>query len=81
MWDQVTSFFRSTHRQVLFDYVGAGKSDLRAFDANRYSSLRGYVQDVLEVCDALELDSGVTFIGHSVSSTVPLKSLEWISKA
>jgi len=72
MWDQVTPFFRSTHRQVLFDYVGAGKSDLRAFDASRYSSLHGYAEDVLDVCDALEFESGVTFIGHSVSSTVGL---------
>lgn len=72
MWDGVTPFFRSTHRQVLFDYVGSGKSDLRAFDPKRYESLQGYAQDVLEVCDALDLKSGVTFVGHSVSSTVGL---------
>jgi sigma-B regulation protein RsbQ len=70
MWDRVTPAFRSTHKQVLFDYVGSGKSDISAFDAGKYSSLVGYVQDVLDVCDALQLRSGVTFVGHSVSCSI-----------
>lgn len=72
MWNRVTPEFSATHRQVLFDYVGSGKSDLTAFDAKRYASLQGYAQDVLDVCDALDLRSGVTFVGHSVSCTVGL---------
>lgn len=72
MWNRVTPAFVSTHRQVLFDFVGSGKSDLASFNAMRYSSLQGYAQDVLDVCDALELRSGVTFVGHSVSSSVGL---------
>jgi sigma-B regulation protein RsbQ len=72
MWSQITPAFASTHRQVLFDYVGSGKSDLSAFDAKRYSSLQGYAQDVLDVCDALGLTEGVTFVGHSVSCSAGL---------
>lgn len=72
MWNQVTPYFESTHRQVLFDYVGSGKSDLASFDAKRYSSLQGYAQDVLDVCDALGLSNGVTFVGHSVSCSAGL---------
>jgi len=67
MWDRVTPAFIGTHKQVLFDYVGSGKSDLKAFDPHRYASLNGYAQDILDICDALGLTSGVTFIGHSVS--------------
>ena len=67
MWDRIIPAFRDSHKQVLFDYVGSGKSDLTAFDPLRYSSLDGYAQDVLDVCDALGIKSGVTFIGHSVS--------------
>ena len=70
MWNRVTPAFEGTHRQVLFDYVGSGKSDLACFDPERYASLSGYAQDILEVCDALDLRSGVTFIGHSVSSSI-----------
>lgn len=70
MWNLVTPAFSSTHRQVLFDYVGSGKSDRTAFDPTRYSDLMGYAQDVIEVCDALGLKDGVTFVGHSVSCSI-----------
>ncbi len=72
MWDRITPAFATTHRQVLFDYVGSGQSDLSAWDAQRYATLHGYAQDVIEVCDALNLKSGVTFVGHSVSATIGL---------
>ena len=70
MWDRITPAFDSTHTQVLFDYVGTGKSDLRAFDGDRYAHLDGYAQDLLDVCDALELTNGATFVGHSVSCSI-----------
>lgn len=72
MWDRVTPAFAESHRQVLFDYVGSGQSDISAFDATRYATLQGYAQDVLDVCDALGLTSGVTFVGHSVSCSMGL---------
>ena len=72
MWNKVTPAFASSHRQVLFDYVGSGKSQKSAFDASRYSNLQGYAQDLIDICDALELRSGVIFIGHSVSCSIGL---------
>jgi sigma-B regulation protein RsbQ len=54
---------------VLFDHVGAGGSDLAAYDRERYGSLRGYAEDVLAICRALELRD-VVFVGHSVSAMV-----------
>jgi sigma-B regulation protein RsbQ len=71
MWRFVAPAFEDDYRVVLFDYVGSGKSDLRAYDPARYSTLEGYARDVLEVCHALRLN-GVTFVGHSVSSVVGL---------
>lgn len=70
MWSRVTPSFTATHQQILFDYVGSGKSDITAFDPQRYASLEGYAQDMLDVCDALGLKNGVTFVGHSVSCSV-----------
>lgn len=69
MWRYVTPAFEDDYRIVLFDYVGAGRSDLGAYDPDRYASLSGYVRDVLEVCDALELHD-VVLVGHSVSAMV-----------
>jgi sigma-B regulation protein RsbQ len=72
MWNLITPAFASTHRQVLFDYVGSGQSDWTAFDPKRYADLPGYAKDVIEVCDALRLTEGVTFVGHSVSCSIGL---------
>jgi sigma-B regulation protein RsbQ len=69
MWRFVTPAFEDDYRIVLFDYVGSGKSDLRAYSPERYSALDGYARDVLDICAALELDE-VIFVGHSVSCVV-----------
>ena len=69
MWRFMVPAFADDHRIVLFDYVGSGQSDLEAYDAERYASLDGYAQDVLDVCHALDLRD-VIFVGHSVSSMV-----------
>jgi sigma-B regulation protein RsbQ len=69
MWRFVAPRFEDDFRVVLFDYVGAGDSDLSAYDPRRYGSLAGYVQDVLEICEALDLRD-VIFVGHSVSAMI-----------
>jgi sigma-B regulation protein RsbQ len=69
MWRFVAPAFAEDHRIVLFDHVGAGGSDLSAYDPERYSSLQGYATDVLEICEALDLHD-VVLVGHSVSAMV-----------
>ena len=69
MWRYVTPAFEGTHRVVLFDHVGAGGSDLMAYDPPRYARLDGYAQDVLEILDELDLPP-VVFVGHSVSAMI-----------
>ena len=69
MWRFVAPDFEVDHKVVLFDHVGSGKSDLSAYDAVTYGSLRGYADDVVEICRALDLHDAV-FVGHSVSSMI-----------
>jgi len=69
MWRLVVPALAKQYRVVLFDYVGSGGSDLSAWSQERYSSLQGYAQDVVEVCDELQLEEAV-FVGHSVSAIV-----------
>lgn len=69
MWRSVAPAFESEHRVVLFDHVGAGGSDLTAYDPAKYSSLEGYADDVVELCRALQVSGGV-FVGHSVSAMI-----------
>lgn len=71
MWRHVAPRFEDTHTVVLFDHVGAGHSDLSAYDVSRHARLEGYAADVSEILDALDLGP-VTFVGHSVSSMIGL---------
>lgn len=69
MWRFVAPAFEDGYKVVLFDYVGAGKSDLSAYDEERYSTLDGYAQDIIDIIQALDLRDTV-LVGHSVSSMI-----------
>ncbi len=69
MWRHVSPRFADRFKVVLFDHVGAGNSDITAFDPARYVSLEAYAEDVLAICRDLDLDD-VVFVGHSVSAMI-----------
>ncbi|GGG00532.1 sigma factor SigB regulation protein RsbQ [Paenibacillus albidus] len=69
MWRYVSPAFEDNYKVVLFDFVGSGKSDLRAYDPDRYSDLHGYAQDVLDICEALDIQDAI-FVGHSVGAMI-----------
>jgi len=71
MWRLVWPQFADEYRIVLFDHMGFGGSDLRAYDEQRYSSLHPYADDVLAICRELGLRD-VVFVGHSVSAMIGL---------
>lgn len=70
-WQFIVDAFTDDYKVILFDYVGAGKSDLSQYDRQKYNSLHGYARDVLDICEALDLKE-VIFVGHSVSSMIGL---------
>jgi sigma-B regulation protein RsbQ len=61
--------FEDIYRVVLFDQIGAGQSDLTAYDRVRHSSLQGYADDLLAICRELDVVGGI-FVGHSVSAMI-----------
>ncbi|WP_213878949.1 alpha/beta hydrolase [Pseudomonas sp. dw_358] len=67
MWRYVEPAFRTRYRTVLFDLVGCGRSDLSAYDVQKYSSLDGYAHDIIEIIERFG-EGPVLFVGHSVSS-------------
>jgi sigma-B regulation protein RsbQ len=69
MWRYVWPRFAADYRVVLFDHVGAGGSDLSAYEPTRYSSLDAYAEDALAICRELDL-ADVVFVGHSVSAMI-----------
>jgi sigma-B regulation protein RsbQ len=69
MWADVSRAFEPDFKVILFDHVGAGRSDLSAYDSRKYSSLDGYADDVVEIGRALGLRDAI-FVGHSVSAMI-----------
>ena len=69
MWRFVAPAFEKDFMTVVFDHVGAGGSDLSAYDSAKYSTLSGYAKDVVEIGTELGLKDSV-FVGHSVSSMI-----------
>lgn len=67
MWRYVAPAFEESHKIILFDHVGAGLSDLSAYSYEKYNSLEGYAQDIIDILNELELKD-VIFVGHSVSA-------------
>ena len=69
MWEPVARDFEKDLRVVLFDYLGHGQSDPRAYSAERYATLDDYADDVVAIARALGLE-GAVFVGHSVSAMI-----------
>ena len=69
MWRMVAPAFEKDFKVVLFDHVGAGGSDLSAYSRDKYGSLDGYAEDVVEIVRELGFRD-VLFVGHSVSSMI-----------
>ncbi len=68
-WRHITQAFTDDYKLVLFDYIGAGKSDTSAYDKMKYSTLDGYATDILEICRELNIKDAI-FVGHSVSCMI-----------
>ena len=71
MWRFVYPAFLEDYKVILFDHVGSGNSDESFYNVQKYNSLEGYADDILEICHALELEN-VILVGHSVSSMISL---------
>jgi sigma-B regulation protein RsbQ len=74
MWRRIAPALAAKHRVVTFDLIGAGRSDVRAYDSARHATLHGYAQDFIEVAEAIGASaaSPVVLVGHSVSATIAL---------
>ncbi len=67
VWRFLRPHLEQDYDVVTFDLVGAGRSDPSAYDPARYDSLDGYADDLVQLCEVLDL-SDAALIGHSVSA-------------
>jgi len=71
IWRHIAPQFEASHRVVLYDHVGSGHSDLKAYDKRRYSSLHAYADDLIAVCEAVDARE-VEVVAHSVGGMISL---------
>ncbi|NIJ06495.1 sigma-B regulation protein RsbQ [Sphingomonas vulcanisoli] len=69
MWRLVAPAFEDAFKTIMFDHVGAGSSDLSAYDPDKYGRLQGYADDLIAIGRELGLRDAV-FVGHSVSAMI-----------
>jgi sigma-B regulation protein RsbQ len=69
VWRFVAPSFERKFSTILFDHVGAGRSDYSAYSSDKYSTPHGYAQDVVELGLELKIENAV-FVGHSSSAMV-----------
>lgn len=69
MWRYVYPAFEQDYKVVLFDHTGAGNSDDSQYSFEKYNTLEGYAEDILEMCEELDLND-VILVAHSVSSMI-----------
>lgn len=70
-WKWLVPAFEQDYTLVLVDLVGSGKSDKKAYHKERYQNLMGYVDDLIDVCDYLNMKDAI-IIGHSVGGMIGL---------
>ncbi|KAA0110627.1 alpha/beta fold hydrolase [Mycolicibacterium sp. P1-5] len=74
LWHPVASRLQDRFDLVLFDHVGSGNADPTAWDPDKYASLQGYADDVVEIVEELDLRD-VVFVGHSVAAMIGVLAL------
>jgi sigma-B regulation protein RsbQ len=75
MWRYVAPALEDDFKVIAFDHIGAGESDLAAYDPEKYSTLQGYADDIVQLADELDVRNGV-FVGHSVSAMIGLLAIK-----
>ncbi|AYA36649.1 alpha/beta hydrolase [Hymenobacter oligotrophus] len=69
MWRYLLPSFAQAYKIVLFDHVGAGSSATEAYLPEKYTSLQGYADDLLEICEHLQLQQPI-LVAHSVGAMI-----------
>ncbi|OMO64458.1 putative sigma factor sigb regulation protein rsbq [Corchorus capsularis] len=68
-WQRIVPLFTPYYRIILYDLVCAGSVNPDYFDFRRYTTLDAYVDDLLNILDALGVDR-CAYVGHSVSAMI-----------
>ncbi|CAL0313436.1 unnamed protein product [Lupinus luteus] len=69
VWKHLVPHLVDEYRVILYDNMGAGTTNPEYYDFERYSTLEGFVYDLLAILEEFQVQSCI-FVGHSLSSMV-----------
>lgn len=72
-WKAVAAAFAAEYKIILYDNAGAGNTDLNTFDADKYRKLYCYSDDLVAICEALDIHDAI-LVGHSVSGMIGMQA-------
>lgn len=68
-WQRILPYFTPYYKVILYDLACAGSVNPDFFDFRRYTTLDAYVDDLLDILDALAV-TRCAYVGHSVSAMI-----------
>lgn len=68
-WHTVADAFKNDYRIILYDNVGGGNALPEAYSPNKYNDLFSYADDLIDICDALDIKDAI-MVAHSVSGMI-----------
>ncbi|CAK9189523.1 unnamed protein product [Sphagnum troendelagicum] len=68
-WQFVVPYFANDHKVVLYDLMGAGRTNQNNFNFARYATLHAHADDLLMILDEMQIESCI-FVGHSMSGMI-----------
>ena len=71
VWRFISHAFIGEFRIVTYDNVGANDAVLATYNQSRYSKIDSYADDLVDLCDELQIRDAI-YVGHSVSGMVGL---------
>ncbi|MGE4533193.1 alpha/beta fold hydrolase [Halomonas sp.] len=70
-WRRLIPYLEDDYRLILLDLAGFGCAAPGAFDPERHATPAGHAEDIVALCDALNL-KGAVMLGHSIGGTIGL---------
>lgn len=73
VWHYIAPRFEMTHKVILYDLTGCGRSDAHFARRRNYKTLRGHADDLVDICREFA-PGGARVVAHSFGAMIALRA-------